>query len=154
MANTYTQIYLHFVFAVQNRLSVINEGQRVRIEKYICGIVTKHNHKPLAIYCMPDHTHLLVGFRPVHSISVFMRDVKSSSSEFINKERLITGKFSWQHGYGAFSYSKSQLNQVIGYINNQPSHHLKRSFRDEYISLLKKFEIEYEEKFLFTWLDH
>lgn len=152
MANTYTQLYIHFVFAVQNRASVIHEISRERIEKYICGIANKLKHKPLAIYCMPDHAHFLVGLNPDQSISDFMRDIKSSSSEFINNEKLVQGKFNWQKGYGAFSYSRSQLNQVINYIRNQPAHHKKRSFKEEYFELLQKFEVEFEERYLFEWI--
>lgn len=152
MANTYTQLYIHFVFAVQNRHSIIHESSRERIEKYICGIATKQKHKPLAVYCMPDHTHILIGLNPVQSLSDLMREIKSSSSAFISDEKLTTGRFNWQEGYGAFSHSRSQLNQVIGYIRNQPEHHHKKSFKEEYLELLSKFAVEYDERYLFEWI--
>ncbi len=153
MTNTYTQIHIHFVFAVKYRNSLIYEGIRERVEKYLTGIVQNHNHKLLAVYCMPNHAHLFVGFRPSQSISDLMREVKSRSSEFINVERLIEGKFNWQEGYGAFSYSKSHVNNVIDYILRQPEHHQKKSFKDEYLEMLDKFEIPYEEKYLFEWIE-
>jgi putative transposase len=148
MPNTYTQIHLHFVFAVKNRQSLIGEPMRNRIEKYITGIVQNFGHKPLAIYCMSDHTHLFVGFRPNQAIADFMRVVKSNASEFINKE-----KFHWQEGYGAFSCSHSHVQNVIDYVSHQPEHHRRKTFREEYLELLKKFDIPYEEKYLFTWLE-
>ncbi len=143
MTNTYTQIHIHFVFAVKYRNSLINEGIREQVEKYQTGIVQNHNHKLLAVYCMPNHAHLFVGFRPSQSISDLMREVKSRSSEFINEERMIEGKFNWQEGYGAFSYSKSHVNNVIDYILRQPEHHQKKSFKEEYLEMLDKFEILY-----------
>jgi len=141
------------VFAVKNRQAQINEAIRVRTEKYITGIVQHFGHKMLAIYAMPDHAHLLIGFRPTQSLSDLMREIKSNSSEFINKENLTTAKFNWQEGYGAFSYSHSHLQNVIAYILNQPEHHRKKTFRDEYIEFLKKFEVPFEEKYLFDWLE-
>lgn len=153
MPNTYTQIHLHFVFAVKNRKALISESIRVRVEKYITGIVQNCSHKLLAVYCMPDHAHLLIGFRPAQSVSELMREVKSRSSEFINKERLTNEQFNWQEGYGAFSYSHSHVKTVIDYVLHQPEHHRKKSFREEYLALLQKFEIPYEEQYLFNWLE-
>lgn len=152
MPNTFTQIHLHFVFAVKHRQALINESIRTRVEKYITGIVQNFGHKLLAIYCMPDHTHLFVGFRPAQSVAEFMREVKSSSSELLNREDLTKEKFNWQEGYGCFSYSHSHVQNVIDYVLNQPTHHRRKTFREEYTELLKKFEIPYEEKYLFTWL--
>lgn len=154
MPNTYTQIHLHFVFAVKNRQALIHEAIWNRVEKYITGIVQNLRHKPLAIYCMPDHTHLFVGFRPVQSIADFMRDVKANTSEFNNREGLIKEKFNWQkgYGYGAFSYSHSHVQNVIDYILHQLEHHRKKTFKEEYLELLKKFEVSYEEKYLFDWI--
>lgn len=152
MPNTYTQIHVHFVFAVKNRQALICDSIRVRVEKYITGIVQNFGHKLLAVYCMPDHTHLAVGIRPDQSLSDLMREVKSKSSEFINKERLIAEKFNWQEGYGAFSYSQSQVHDVIEYVLNQPEHHKKKTFKEEYLEFLKKFEVSYEEKYLFNWV--
>ena len=153
MPNTYTQIHVQFVFAVKNRRALIHESIRVRIEKYITGIVQNFGHKLLAIYSMPDHTHLFIGFRPNQSLSELMREVKSRSSEFINKERLTKEKFNWQEGYGAFSYSHSHVQNVIEYVLNQPEHHKKKAFKEEYLEFLTKFEIPYEEQYLFDWIE-
>ncbi len=152
MPNTYTQIYVQIVFAVQDRQNLISEKFRDKIEKYICGIVLNKKSKPLAIYCNPDHTHILISLHPSISISDMARDIKANSSKWINEQKMILGKFSWQEGFGAFTYSKSQIDAVAKYILNQPEHHKKRSFRDEYIEFLKKFEIEYDEKYLFNWV--
>lgn len=153
MPNTYTQIHLHFVFAVKNREGLIHEGIRLRVEKYITGIVQNFGHKLLAIYCMPDHTHLFVGFRPVQAIADLMREVKSNSSEFINHEKLTRGRFNWQEGYGAFSYSHSHVQNVIDYVLTQPEHHCNKTFKEEYLDFLKRFEISFEEKYLFNWIE-
>lgn len=153
MPNTFTQIHLHFVFAVKNREGLIHEGIRSRVEKYITGIVQNFGHKLLAIYCMPDHAHLFVGFRPTQSVADFMREVKANSSEFINRERLVACHFNWQEGYGAFSYAHSQVQQVINYVRAQPEHHRKKTFREEYLGFLRKYEIPYEEKYLFNWIE-
>jgi REP element-mobilizing transposase RayT len=141
------------VFAVKNRQAQIHESIRVRVEKYITGIVQNFGHKLLAVYCMPDHTHLFARMRPDQSLSDFMREVKSKSSEFINKEKLTKEKFNWQEGYGAFSYSQSHVQHVIDYVLNQPEHHKKKTFKEEYLEFLKRFEIPYEEKYLFNWLE-
>ena len=152
MSNTYSQVHLQFVFAVQNRYSLIHEGIRERTEKYITGIVQDFAHKMLSIYCMPGHAHLLVGFRNNQSIADLMREVKAGSSKFLNTGKFFREKLNWQNGYGAFSYSKRDVPNVINYILNQPEHHRKVSFKDEYISLLKEFQIAYEEQYLFDWL--
>lgn len=153
MPNTYTQIHIHFVFAVKNRQALIQESVRDRVEKYIMGIVQNFGHKLLAVYCMPDHMHLFVGFKPNQSLSELMREVKSRSSEFINTQKLTKEKFNWQEGYGAFSYSHSHVQNVIDYVLNQPEHHKKKTFKEEYQEFLKKFEIPFEEKYLFTWIE-
>lgn len=153
MANTYSQIYIQLVFAVKGRENLVKESFREELEKYICGIVNGKNQKPLAIYCMPDHTHLLVGLKPNLSVSDLVRDVKNNSSGFVNEKKILKTKFHWQEGYGAFSYSKSQLDNVIKYIANQPEHHKKKSFREEYLDFLQKFEVEYDEKYLFEWVE-
>jgi REP element-mobilizing transposase RayT len=153
MPNTYTQIHIHFVFAVKNRLALIDESIRNRVEKYVTGIVQNFGHKLLAVYCMPDHAHLFIGFRPDQSISDLMREIKSKSSEFMNKEKLTKEKFNWQEGYGAFSYSHSHVENVIDYVLIQPEHHKKKTFKEEYLEFLKKFEIPYEEKYLFNWIE-
>jgi putative transposase len=153
MTNPFTQIHVHFVFAVKNRQALIHEPIRIRVEKYITGIVQNFGHKLLAVYCMPDHGHLFVGLRPDQSTSDLMREVKSKSSEFINKEKMTKEKFNWQESYGAFSYSHSHVQNVIDYILNQPEHHRKKTFKEEYFEFLKKFEIPYEEKYLFDWIE-
>lgn len=152
MANTYTQLYNQYIFSVQGGQNLIQESFRDELEKTMCGIVTNQNCKPLAIYCNPDHTHLFVGMHPNIAPAKLMEQVKSGSSKWLNQKKYILGKFSWQDGYGAFTYSKSQIDKVVKYIINQPEHHKKQSFRDEYLLLLQKFEVDYDEKYLFDWL--
>jgi putative transposase len=149
MANTYTQIYIHIVFAVEGRQNLIKPEYNDELQKYITGIVTGQKHKLLAINNMPDHVHLLVGFRPDASLSDLVRDIKANSSRFINEKRWVLGRFSWQEGFGAFSYSRSQISTVIRYIQNQQAHHAKKSFREEYTQLLDKFGVEYEREYIF-----
>jgi REP element-mobilizing transposase RayT len=149
MANTYTQIHIQVVFTVQNRGCLIQKTWKNELFKYITGIIQNHNHKVLAINGMPDHIHILVGMRPTQSLSDLMQDIKGDSSKWINQNRFTKEKFSWQEGYGAFSYGKSQLNQVIDYIKNQEAHHKTRSFLEEYTSFLKKFEIDFDPRFIF-----
>jgi REP element-mobilizing transposase RayT len=149
MANTYTQINIHLVFSVKYRMPLIEEHFREELEKYITGIVQNRNHKMLAIYCMPDHFHALIGKRPNQSEADLVREIKSNSSKFINDKKWTNGPFRWQGGYGAFSHSPSQVPQVINYILNQPQHHAKQSFTDEYVGLLDRFGIEYKEEYVF-----
>jgi putative transposase len=149
MANTYTQIYLHVVFAVEGRQNLIAPEHNDELQKYITGIVTAQKHKLIAINNMPDHLHLLVGLRPDVALSDLVRDVKAGSSKFINEKRWVMGRFSWQEGFGAFSHARSQLGAVIRYIQNQQKHHAKKSFRDEYLELLEKFGVEYDQKYIF-----
>ena len=153
MANTYTQIYVQIVFAVQNRKSLISEKYRNDLEKYISGIISNNSSKLLAIYCNPDHTHILIGLNPKISISDISRDIKSSSSKWINENNWISSKFSWQNGYGAFTYSKSQIDGVVKYILNQPEHHKKTSFKDEYLRILQQLDIKYDSQYLFNWIE-
>lgn len=153
MANTFTQIYVQIIFAVQGRHSLIFESIREKIEKYMCGIVSNNKSKPISIYCNPDHVHILIGLHPSISISDIARDIKSGSSKWINENNMIKGKFRWQEGYGAFTYSKSQIDSVVKYILNQAQHHKKKSFRVEYLSMLNKLDIKYDLKYLFDWYD-
>ena len=153
MPNTYSQIYIQIVFAVKGRENLISKNNREELHKYITGIIQKREQKLLSIFCMPNHTHILVGLKPSISISDLVRDIKTGSSNFINEQKWIKGKFSWQEGFGAFSYSRSQIDNVIKYILNQEEHHKIVSFKEEYIDFLKKFEIEYDEKYLFDWTD-
>ncbi len=152
MANTYTQIHIHFVFAVKFRDGIINSQWKNTLYKYITGTIHNNNHKLLAINGTSDHIHILIGLRPSQSISDLMKDVKQSSSKWINENKLVKGHFEWQEGYGAFSHSKSQINKVIDYIDNQESHHKKLTFKEEYLDFLKKFEVDYDEKFIFKEL--
>jgi REP element-mobilizing transposase RayT len=153
MANTYSQIYIHIVFSVKGRQNLIQKNWKDELHKYICGIVNGKNQKVYAIGGVADHIHLLVSINPSMAISDLVRDVKANSSKWINEKRFLNTKFQWQEGFGAFSYAQSQLNNVIAYINNQEQHHQKKTFKDEYLELLQNFEIEYNEKYLFEWIE-
>ena len=149
MANTYTQIHIQAVFSVQNRQCIISDSWKNELYKYITGIIKNNKHKPLAINGMPDHIHILFGLRPAQSISDLLQDIKGNSSKWINEKKFVKGKFSWQEGYGAFSYRKSDIPQIINYIRNQQEHHLRKSFTEEYLELLKEFNIDYDERYIF-----
>jgi putative transposase len=149
MANTYTQIHIQFVFAVKYRNGLIHASFKEELYQYISGIIKANNHKLLSINGMPYHLHIFIGMRPTQSISDLLQDIKGSSSKWINEKKFLKVKFEWQEGYGAFSYSKSHVENVIEYIQNQENHHKKESFRDEYLKFLKVFEIEYDERYIF-----
>jgi REP element-mobilizing transposase RayT len=149
MANTYSQIHIHTVFTVQNRTSLINKDWQQRLYEYIIAIIQKHGHKVLSIGGMSDHVHILFGFRPTQSLSALMREVKRDTSEWINQNKFVKGRFTWQEGYGAFSYSKSQIPNVANYIENQEKHHSKRTFIEEYRKILDDFGVEYDERYIF-----
>jgi len=151
MANTYTQIYIHAVFAVEGRQNLIKSEHNDELQKYIAGIVSGQKQKLIAINNMPDHLHLLIGLRPDAALSDLMRDIKAGSSKFINEQHWVAGKFSWQEGFGAFSHSRSQLGTVIRYLENQQRHHARRSFRDEYVELLEKYGVEYDQRYIFKF---
>jgi len=153
MAGTFSQIYIQIVFAVQDRESMIQSAWREELFKYISGIVRNKGQKMLAINGMPDHIHFLIGMKPSCCLSDFVREVKKSSNEFIKEKKFSKFKFNWQEGYGAFSYSHSQIDRVIKYIMNQEKHHKKQTFREEYLDFLNKFEIEFKDEYLFTWID-
>ena len=153
MANTYSQIYIQTVFAVENHQSLIKSNFRDELFRYITGIVRNQGQKLITINGMPDHVHILIGLKPAIALADLVRDIKADSSNFINKNRWVRGRFSWQEGYGAFSYGHSQLDTIIRYIQNQEQHHRRRSFKDEYLAWLKKFEIPFEEKYVFTFLE-
>lgn len=153
MANTFSQIYLQFVFAVKGRQSLIKKENKEELQKYITGLVQNRNAKMLAVNCMPDHSHLFVGFKPSVLIADFIKEIKVESNEFINNKKWIKGKFSWQQGYGVFSYSHSHIDRVIKYVLNQEKHHYKKSFREEYLELLSRFEISFDEKYIFDFVD-
>ncbi|HOW30805.1 MAG TPA: IS200/IS605 family transposase [Bacteroidales bacterium] len=149
MANTYTQLYIHFVFAVQNRASLICESWEAGLYKYITGIAEQQEHKLMAINGMPDHLHVLVSMNPKQSPSDLMFHMKRSSSLWINENKLVQGKFSWQEGFGAFSYGKSQIPVIAGYIEKQKQHHARKTFIREYTDFLKAFGIDYDERYTF-----
>lgn len=149
MSNTYTQIHIQFVFAVKFRKALIQPIWKDELFKYITGIIQKNNHKLLAINGMPDHIHILIGLRPTQSISDLMQVVKANSSKWVNEKGFLSSKFEWQEGYGAFSYSKSHLKNVIRYIENQEQHHKKKTFLEEYVEFLEKFEVEYDSRYIF-----
>lgn len=153
MANTYTQIYIHVVFAVQGRQNLIAPEHNNVLQKYLTGIVTTQKHKLIAINNLPDHLHALIGMRPDAALSDLVRDMKTGSSKFINEKRRVIGRFSWQEGFGAFSHSRSQLGTVIRYIQNQQKHHAKKSFRDEYLRLLEKFGVDYDRRYIFKFVE-
>jgi REP element-mobilizing transposase RayT len=153
MANTFSQIYIQTVFAVSGRLSLITPDFKEELHKYITGIVTKQEQKLIRINGMPDHLHILIGLKPAMALANLVRDIKSDSSEWVNRKKLARGKFAWQEGYGAFSYGHSQLDTIVRYIMNQEKHHRRRSFRDEYLTLLRKFEIEFKEEYVFEFYD-
>ncbi len=147
--NTYTQLYIHCVFAVKYRAALLHKEWDERLRSYIIAIVQNEGHKMLAINNVADHLHLFVGLNPVQSISDMMRAMKGDSSEWINNEKLTPGKFQWQDGYGAFSHSRSQLDSVVKYILNQEEHHKKITFLDEYRKMLQDFGVAYDERYIF-----
>ena len=153
MANTFSKIYLQFVFAVKRRESLIPKEHKEELHKYITGLVQNRHAKMLAVHCMPDHAHLFVGYKPTFLISDFVKEINVESNEFINDKRWVNGKFSWQEGYGVFSYSHSHIDRVVKYVLNQEIHHQKKSFKHEYLELLKKFEIPFEEKYVFDFIE-
>ena len=153
MANTYHQIYIQAVFAVKNRDALILPQFKDEVCKYITGIMKNKGQKLLAINSMPDHMHIFFGLEPKMRLSDLIADIKSDSSYFINDKKFLRMKFNWQEGYGVFSYSQSQKDVVIKYIMNQEEHHKKQTFRDEYYSFLKKFNIEHDDKYVFDFFD-
>ena len=151
--STYSKIYIQVVFAVKGRGSLIQHSWEEELYKYISGIVNNKEQKMLAINGMPDHIHFLIGMKPSCCLSDLVREIKKSSNEFINERKFTKLKFQWQDGYGAFSYSHSNLDKVIGYIEKQKEHHKKKTFKDEYIEFLTKFKIDFKSEYLFEWLD-
>jgi putative transposase len=151
MANTYTQLYAQIIFSPKGRQNLINSGIKSQIYKYITGIVKNKGQKLFIINGMPDHIHIFIGFSPDISLSDLVGTIKVNSTNFINENRLVPRKFSWQRGFGAFTYSKSQVSKVVNYIKNQEIHHRKKSFREEYLELLEKFDVRYKNEYLFEW---
>jgi REP element-mobilizing transposase RayT len=153
MANTYTQIYIHIVFAVKNRDAMISRAWSERLRRYITGIVQNQGHKLIAINTMPDHVHIFIGMKPDATLSDLVRDIKRDSTNFINNEIKPQGKFAWQEGFGAFSYSHAQIDSVVKYILNQEEHHRRRTFREEYEEMLREFAVQYDARYVSDWLE-
>ena len=153
MANTYSQIYLQLVFSPFRRENIIPVKHKEELQKYTTGIIQNRKHKLLAINFMRDHVHILIGYNPSQPLPDLLRDIKANTSKYINEKKWIPGKFQWQNGYGAFSYSNSQIDNVVKYINNQEEHHKTNIFRDEYLKLLEQFEIDYDKDYLFDWIE-
>lgn len=149
MADTYSQIYIQIVFAVKGRANFISPKWKDELYKYITGIIANEGQKLIAINGMPDHIHVLIGLKPTVALSNLVRDVKANSSRLINEKRWVAGKFEWQSGFGAFSYSHSQLDNVIRYIQTQEEHHKKKKFKEEYIEFLNLYNIDYKNEFIF-----
>lgn len=153
MPGTFSQIYIQVVFAVKGRENLIGDSWKTYLHKYIAGIVKGKGQKSIIVNGMPDHIHAFIGLKPAMPIADLVRDIKNNSSNFINTQKFVKGKFAWQEEYGAFSYSHSHIEKVYDYILNQEKHNKKKTFKMEYIQFLKKFEVEYNEKYLFEWYD-
>ena len=153
MPGTFSQIYIQVVFAVKGRDRLINKSWEEELYKYITGIVQNKEQKMLAINGMPDHIHFFIGMKPSCCLSDLVREIKKSSNDFIKEKKFTKFKFQWQKGYGAFSYSHSNLDNVVKYIMNQKEHHSTKTFKEEYIQFLKKFEIEFKDEYLFEWIE-
>ena len=153
MANTYTQIYIHIIFAVKYRDALISSSWKERLHKYITGIIQNQGHKLITINTMPNHAHIFVGMKPDAALSDLVRDVKRDSTNFVNNEINRKGKFGWQEGFGAFSYSQSQIDSVAKYILNQEEHHCRKTFREEYETMLKDYAVEFNERYVFDWIE-
>jgi len=154
MANTFTQIYIQVVFAVEGRQNLIKPIHKEELCKYITGIIRNRNQKLIAINGMADHLHILLGMNPDLALSDLVRDIKAFSSKFINERKWVMGRFNWQAGFGAFSYSRSHLDNVIRYIQNQERHHSSNSFKNEYLELLRKFDIAFDDKYVFDFIEY
>ncbi len=153
MPRTFSQIYIQVVFAVQGRHNLIGRSWKDELNKYISGIITNKGQKSIIVNGMPDHIHAFIGLKPSMAISDLVRDIKNNSSNFINQNRFVRGHFRWQEGFGSFSYSHSHIEQVYNYILNQEKHHLNKTFKEEYIEFLRKFQVEFDEKHLFDWIE-
>ena len=153
MPGTFSQIYIQTVFAVKGRENLLDKKWRGEVFRYMAGIIKNKGQKPIIINGVADHVHVFFGLKPVMAISDLIRDVKNNSTNFINENKFVKGKFSWQEGHGSFSYSHSQIEHVYNYILNQEEHHKKKTFREEYLEFLKDFEIKYDEKYLFEWAE-
>jgi len=153
MTGTYSQIYIQVVFAVKGRENLINNSWSDELNKYIAGIIKGKGHKPIIVNGVTDHIHAFIGLKPSMAISDLVRDIKNNSTNFINENGFVKRKFCWQEGYGAFSYSHSHIERVYNYILNQKEHHRKKSFKKEYLDFLKKFDVDFNERYLFEWYE-
>jgi putative transposase len=153
VANTFSQVYIQTVFAVEGRLSLIKPEFKEGLYKYITGIVKNQSQKLISINGMPDHIHILIGLRPAMALADLVREIKADSTNHINKNKWVHGRFNWQEGYGAFSYGHSQLDTIIRYIQNQEQHHRRRSFKYEYLKLLRKYDIAFDDKYVFKFIE-
>jgi putative transposase len=153
MPGTFSQLYIQVIFAVKGRENLIANSWKTELHKYIAGIIKGKNQKSIIVNGMPDHIHAFIGLKPAMAISDLVRDIKNNAANFVNDHKFVGGKFSWQAGYGAFSYSHSHIGNVYNYILNQEKHHKKKTFKEEYLEFLAKFEVEYDEKYLFDWYD-
>ncbi len=149
MANSYTQLYIQIVFPVKYRARLISPIWKERLHRYITGIVQGKGHKMLQIHCMPDHAHIFIGMNPSEALSDLVRDIKKDSSAFINNKGLVQGRFAWQEGFGAFSYSHDDIPRVIHYIQNQEYHHKEKSFQQEYVKFLEEFHVDFKPDYIF-----
>ena len=154
MANTYSQLYIQIVFAVKHRKALIEPLWEEQLYQYITGIVQNKGQKMIAINGMPNHIHLFIGIKPDATISDLVREIKKSSTAYINENHAKNNKFQWQEGFGAFSYGHSQIDIVAKYVMNQKQHHKSKSFKEEYLEILKKFEVDYNVNYLFDWIDN
>ena len=153
MAGSYSQIYLQVVIVVNGRQNLLGKLWRESVFKYISGIISHKGQKAIIVNGVSNHVHIFVGLKPSMRISNLVRDIKNNSSNYINKNKLVKGKFSWQEGYGVFSYTHSHIEKVYNYFLNQEKHHNKQTFKEEYTKLLKDFQVDHDEKYLFDWLD-
>lgn len=153
MAGTYSQLYIQVVFAVSGRRNLIHPAWKDELHKYMAGIIQGKGQKSIIVNGMPDHIHAFIGLKPSMAISDLVRDIKNNSSNFINDRKWVEGKFAWQEGYGAFSYSRRDMGNVYNYILNQEEHHRRKSFREEYLDFLNEFEVEFDERYLFEWIE-
>jgi putative transposase len=149
MAGTFSQIYIQIVFAVKGRENLIAKNWKEELNKYIAGIIRAKEQKPIIVNSLPDHIHAFVGLKPSIGLSDLVRDIKNNSSNFINERKFVKGKFSWQEGYGAFSYSHNDIGNVYDYILNQEEHHKKKTFKEEYVGFLKEFNVSFDERYIF-----
>ena len=153
MPGTFSQLYVQVVFAVRGRQNLIGKSWSEELYKYIAGIITAKGQKSIIVNGMPDHIHAFIGLRPSTAVSDVVRDIKNNSTNFINERHFVKGKFYWQEGFGAFSYSQSHIKNVYNYILRQEDHHARKTLKEEYIEMLERYEIKYDEKFLFDWID-